>query len=88
MHELPRQLSVDELAELFEGRTRLVERLAETEDPLGRADEVLATLSDDEKVEAFGSASRRSASATGCRHGRQRSRARTPTLQSSPISRT
>ena len=28
MHDLPRQLSVDELAELFEGRTRFVERLA------------------------------------------------------------
>ena len=35
VRELPRQLTVDELAELFEGRTRLVERLAEREDPLG-----------------------------------------------------
>jgi hypothetical protein len=53
MRELPGQLSVDELSELFEGRTRLVERLAEIEDPLDRADDVLATLSDDEKVEAL-----------------------------------
>ena len=37
MRELPRQLSADELAELFEGRTRFVERLAELEDPLGQA---------------------------------------------------
>ena len=37
MRELPRQLSVDELGELFEGRTRLVERLAEIEDPLEQA---------------------------------------------------
>ena len=37
MRELPRQLSADELAELFEGRTRFVERLAEIEDPLGQA---------------------------------------------------
>jgi 2-oxo-4-hydroxy-4-carboxy--5-ureidoimidazoline (OHCU) decarboxylase len=37
VRELPRQLSVDELAELFEGRTRLVELLAELEDPLGQA---------------------------------------------------
>ena len=37
MRELPRQLSVGELAELFEGRTRLVELLAELEDPLGQA---------------------------------------------------
>jgi len=54
VRELPRQLTADELAELFEGRTRFVERLAETEDPLERADEVLAGLTDDEKVEALG----------------------------------
>jgi 2-oxo-4-hydroxy-4-carboxy--5-ureidoimidazoline (OHCU) decarboxylase len=53
MRELPRQLSVDELVELFEGRTALVERLAEIEDPLGRADDVLAELGEDEKVEAL-----------------------------------
>ena len=53
MRELPRKLTADELAELFEGRTRLVERLAEVEDPLGRADDVVATLTDDEKVEAL-----------------------------------
>ena len=53
MRDLPRQLTVDELAELFEGRTRLVERLAELDDPLGRADEVLASLSDQEQVEAL-----------------------------------
>jgi hypothetical protein len=44
MRELPRQLSAEELAELFEGRTRLVELLAEREDPLGSADDVLAEL--------------------------------------------
>jgi 2-oxo-4-hydroxy-4-carboxy--5-ureidoimidazoline (OHCU) decarboxylase len=53
VRELPRQLSVDELEQLFEGRTRLVERLAETDDPLGRADEVVATLSEEELVEAL-----------------------------------
>ena len=53
MRELPRKLSADELAELFEGRTALVERLAETEDPLDRAEDVLAGLSDEEKVEAL-----------------------------------
>ncbi len=53
MRELPRQLSVDELAELFEGHTRLVELLAEIEDPLERADEVIATLDEAEKVEAL-----------------------------------
>ena len=53
MRELPRQLSVDELAELFEGRTRLVERLAVLEDPLGRAEEVVATLPEEDLVEAL-----------------------------------
>lgn len=53
MRELPRKLSADELAELFEGRTRLVERLAETDDPLGRAEEVVASLAEADKVEAL-----------------------------------
>jgi 2-oxo-4-hydroxy-4-carboxy--5-ureidoimidazoline (OHCU) decarboxylase len=53
MRDLPRQLSVAALAELFEGRTRLVELLAEVENPLEQAESVLATLSDEEKVEAL-----------------------------------
>ena len=53
MRDLPRQLSVEELAELFEGRTRLVELLAETEDPLARARDVARTLSDEEKREVL-----------------------------------
>ena len=53
MRELPRKLSAEELAQLFEGRTRLVERLAERENPLGAADEVVRELSEDEKVEAL-----------------------------------
>jgi 2-oxo-4-hydroxy-4-carboxy--5-ureidoimidazoline (OHCU) decarboxylase len=53
VRELPRQLSVEELAELFEGRTRLVERLAELENPLERADEVVGELSDEELKEAL-----------------------------------
>ena len=53
MRELPRQLSADELAELFEGRTRFVERLAALDDPLGRAREVAATLTDEEKKEVL-----------------------------------
>ena len=51
MRDLPRQLTVDELSELFEGRTHFVERLAELDDPLGRAREVASTLSDEEKTE-------------------------------------
>jgi 2-oxo-4-hydroxy-4-carboxy-5-ureidoimidazoline decarboxylase len=53
MRELPRQLSPDELAGLFSGRTRLVERLAEREDPLDAADDVIAELSEAEQAEAL-----------------------------------
>jgi 2-oxo-4-hydroxy-4-carboxy--5-ureidoimidazoline (OHCU) decarboxylase len=53
MHELPRQLSVEVLGELLEGRTELVERLAELPDPLDQADVVLAALTEAEKVEAL-----------------------------------
>jgi len=51
MRELPGELSAGELAELFEGRTRFVERLAETPDPLRRARTLVHELSEDEKKE-------------------------------------
>lgn len=53
MHDVPRQLTAAELAELFEGRTRLVEELARREDPLGEAREVIAQLSEADKLEAL-----------------------------------
>ena len=53
MRELPRQLTVDELAELFEGRTAFVERLASVEDPLARARELARKLTDAEKKEVL-----------------------------------
>jgi len=53
VRELPRHLTVDELAELFEGRTTLVERLAGQQDPLGNAEYVIAELSEDEKLAAL-----------------------------------
>jgi 2-oxo-4-hydroxy-4-carboxy--5-ureidoimidazoline (OHCU) decarboxylase len=53
MHHVSRQLTVDELAELFSGRTRFVERLAAENNPLDRAREVAHALSDDEKAEAL-----------------------------------
>ena len=53
MHDVPRQLTTDELAELFEGRTRLVEELAKRDDPLGEARDVIAQLSDEDKLEAL-----------------------------------
>ena len=54
MHDLPRQLSEDELAELFEGHTRVVMQLARLEDPLGQARKVLADAPEEEQVEALG----------------------------------
>jgi 2-oxo-4-hydroxy-4-carboxy--5-ureidoimidazoline (OHCU) decarboxylase len=53
VHDVSRQLTVDELAELFEGRTRLVEELAKRDDPLGEARDVIAELDDDAKLEAL-----------------------------------
>jgi 2-oxo-4-hydroxy-4-carboxy--5-ureidoimidazoline (OHCU) decarboxylase len=53
VHDVPRQLTVEELADLFEGRTRLVEELARRDDPLGEAREVIAQLSEEEKLEAL-----------------------------------
>jgi 2-oxo-4-hydroxy-4-carboxy--5-ureidoimidazoline (OHCU) decarboxylase len=53
VHDLPRQLSEEELAELFEGRTRVVERLAGLDDPLGQARKVLAEAPEEEQIEAL-----------------------------------
>jgi 2-oxo-4-hydroxy-4-carboxy--5-ureidoimidazoline (OHCU) decarboxylase len=53
VRELPRQLSVEELADLCEGRTELVERLAVLDDPLNQAEKVLAGMSEEEKVESL-----------------------------------
>ena len=49
----PASLSADELAELFEGRTRFVERLATTPDPLVRARTLVHELPPDEKREVL-----------------------------------
>jgi 2-oxo-4-hydroxy-4-carboxy--5-ureidoimidazoline (OHCU) decarboxylase len=51
MRDLPRQLTVDELAELFEGRTAFVERLAQQEHPLDRARALVHELPRHEKIE-------------------------------------
>jgi 2-oxo-4-hydroxy-4-carboxy--5-ureidoimidazoline (OHCU) decarboxylase len=53
VRDLPRQLTRAELEELFEGDTALVRRLAEHEDPLGSAREVIGELSEAEKLEAL-----------------------------------
>jgi 2-oxo-4-hydroxy-4-carboxy--5-ureidoimidazoline (OHCU) decarboxylase len=53
MRELPRQLSAEELANLFSGRTRFVDRLAGRQHPLEIAGEVARELPEEEKVEAL-----------------------------------
>jgi 2-oxo-4-hydroxy-4-carboxy-5-ureidoimidazoline decarboxylase len=53
MRELPRQLTAEQLAELFEGRTRFVELLATVEDPLGQARELAHELTDAEKKDVL-----------------------------------
>jgi 2-oxo-4-hydroxy-4-carboxy--5-ureidoimidazoline (OHCU) decarboxylase len=71
MRELPRQLSADELAGLFEGRTRFVELLAETENPLASARDVAHTLSDDEKKEVLDAHPAIGAQASSARSARE-----------------
>ena len=53
MRDLPRQLSEDELAELFSGHTRLTEELARRDDPLGVAGEVAAELPEADQIAAL-----------------------------------
>ena len=53
MRDLPRQLDEAQLAELFEGDTALVRRLAATDDPLRNAPAVIAALTEEEKLEAL-----------------------------------
>jgi hypothetical protein len=54
MRDLPRQLSEDELAALFSGRTRLTAELARREYPLDVAEEVAAGLAEEDQVAALG----------------------------------
>ena len=53
MRELPRQLTVAELTPLFSGRTRLVDELAEREDPLRSAEDVALSLPEAHQVAAL-----------------------------------
>ena len=53
MRELPRQLSADELAPLFSGRTRFVDELAAHENPLEVAEEVALALPEADQVAAL-----------------------------------
>jgi 2-oxo-4-hydroxy-4-carboxy--5-ureidoimidazoline (OHCU) decarboxylase len=53
VHDLPRQLSLEELDSLFEGHSRLTEELARRDDPLGQARTVLEDLPEEARIEAL-----------------------------------
>ena len=71
MRELPRQLTAEQLAELFEGRTRFVELLATVQDPLGRARELAYELTDDERKDVLDAHPAIGARATSARSARE-----------------
>ena len=71
MRELPRQLTAEQLAELFEGRTRFVELLATVEDPLGRARELAYELTDEEKKDVLDAHPAIGAQASSARSARE-----------------
>jgi len=53
VHDLPRQLTREQLCELFEGETALTRKLSEVSDPLGQARRIARELSEEEKLEAL-----------------------------------
>lgn len=53
MHHLPRKLSAADLARVFEGRTRLVDRLARRENPLDDPQALLRDVPEEELTEAL-----------------------------------
>ncbi|HEX4679088.1 MAG TPA: 2-oxo-4-hydroxy-4-carboxy-5-ureidoimidazoline decarboxylase [Gaiellaceae bacterium] len=71
MRELPRQLTAEQLAELFEGRTRFVELLATVEDPLGQARTLAHELTDAEKKDVLDTHPAIGAKATSARSARE-----------------
>ncbi len=71
MRELPRQLTAEQLTELFEGRTRFVELLATVQDPLGQARELAYELTDDEKKDVLDAHPAIGAHATSARSERE-----------------
>jgi 2-oxo-4-hydroxy-4-carboxy--5-ureidoimidazoline (OHCU) decarboxylase len=80
VHDLPRQLSTDELVDLFEGPTRFVQVLAEEENPLGRARAVLDELAEDDRVEALNAHPRLGQSGLTGRSAREQGREDDPAL--------
>ena len=71
MRELPRQLTAEQLAELFEGRTRFVELLAQLADPLAQAREVALGLTEGEQKEVLDAHPAIGANASSARSARE-----------------
>jgi 2-oxo-4-hydroxy-4-carboxy--5-ureidoimidazoline (OHCU) decarboxylase len=71
MRELPRQLTAEQLTELFEGRTRFVELLATVEDPLGRARTLALELTEPEQKDVLDAHPAIGATATSERSARE-----------------
>jgi len=67
VRELPRQLTAEQLAELFEGQTRFVDQLAALDDPLGNARAVARALTDADKKEVLDAHPAIGANATSAR---------------------
>ena len=81
MHDLPRQLSADDLAVLFEGRTRLVERLARREHPLHDAAALVrAEVPEDELIEALNAHPRIGERTTSASSNREQGREEDPAV--------
>jgi 2-oxo-4-hydroxy-4-carboxy--5-ureidoimidazoline (OHCU) decarboxylase len=53
VRDLPRQLTLEQLCELFESENPLTRALAEVDDPLGKAPEIAHGLTRGEKLEAL-----------------------------------
>jgi 2-oxo-4-hydroxy-4-carboxy--5-ureidoimidazoline (OHCU) decarboxylase len=71
VRELPRQLTAEQLAELFEGRTRFVELLATVEDPLGQARTLADELTDAEQKDVLDTHPAIGAKSTSARSARE-----------------
>ena len=71
MRELPRQLTAEQLAELFEGRTRFVELLATADDPLRQARVLAHALTEQEQKDVLDAHPAIGAKATSARSARE-----------------
>jgi 2-oxo-4-hydroxy-4-carboxy--5-ureidoimidazoline (OHCU) decarboxylase len=80
VRELPRQLTAEQLAELFEVRTHFVELLATLDDPLGQARDVALGLSEADKKELLDAHPPIGGKATSARSAREQGTDADPTV--------